>query len=462
MSTFSGLSTSLRAMQAQRQALDVTGQNIANAGTVGYTRQRAELQSVGPASGPALYATSSAAGGGVTVASVARLGDSLLDARARAAEGEAATLSQRSSALTRVESLVAEPSDDGLSAQLAQLWAGWSDVANRPEDSAARTAVLAYGADVATTLNDLSRGVSRQWDDARTDLTAVAAQATATAASVAELNGAIQRLRTAGSPANELADQRDALVLELATLVGATAREGEHGVVDVSVGGTMLVRGTTAGGLAVAGGASLATAASSPVTLVSTGADGGRVSVTAGRAGGLVETLGATLPGYAARFDAFAADLAGAVNAVHSAGRTVAGTAGGPFFSGTTASTLAVAVAAPEDLAAADAAGGPLDGSNADRMSRLGSGVGGPDASWRTLVTDLGVAAQSATRRAQVQDVVRSQTVAAREANAGVNLDEELANMLTFQRAYEGAARMLTAVDAALDTLINRTGLVGR
>jgi len=75
---------------------------------------------------------------------------------------------------------------------------------------------------------------------------------------------------------------------------------------------------------------------------------------------------------------------------------------------------------------------------------------------------DLGVAAQSTNRRVEIQGDVTAQVDASREASAGVDLDEEMVNMLTFQRAYEGAARLMTAIDSVLDTLINRTGLVGR
>ena len=87
---------------------------------------------------------------------------------------------------------------------------------------------------------------------------------------------------------------------------------------------------------------------------------------------------------------------------------------------------------------------------------------GGPDQAYRALVVTLGVEAQTANRSVDVQAAILGQVDAARESDAGVNLDEEMTNMLAYQRAYEGAARFLTSVDQMLDTLINRTGLVGR
>jgi flagellar hook-associated protein 1 FlgK len=78
------------------------------------------------------------------------------------------------------------------------------------------------------------------------------------------------------------------------------------------------------------------------------------------------------------------------------------------------------------------------------------------------MIGRLGVSAQGAARRAEIQGVVTEQIDAAREGEAGVNLDEEMTNLLTFQRGYEAASRVLTTIDSMLDQLINRTGLVGR
>ncbi len=147
---------------------------------------------------------------------------------------------------------------------------------------------------------------------------------------------------------------------------------------------------------------------------------------------------------------------------MHQAGKGLDGVTGRDLFTGTTARSLAVAVTDPAHVAAAAAGGGALDESNADALAALGKGPSSPDAGWRAFVSDVGARSQAATRRAGAQAVVVSDVMAAREAVSGVDIDEELTNMVMFQRAYEGAARMLTAVDQALDTLINRTGLVGR
>jgi flagellar hook-associated protein 1 FlgK len=177
--------------------------------------------------------------------------------------------------------------------------------------------------------------------------------------------------------------------------------------------------------------------------------------------GSMSDTMAAVIPGLSARLDAVAANLASVVNAQHALGYGVDGSTGRPFFSGTTAATIAVAITDPAQVAISSSAGS-LDSSNADLLADIGTSADGPDKDYQRMIADLGVASQTAARRADIQGNVTLQVDAARESESGVNLDEEMTNMLTYQRSYEAASRVMTAIDSMLDQLINRTGLVGR
>ena len=110
------------------------------------------------------------------------------------------------------------------------------------------------------------------------------------------------------------------------------------------------------------------------------------------------------------------------------------------------------------DLLAASATGGDLNGDNADLMAGITSRAGGPDTEYRQLIVDLGTATQTVTRRAGVQATLTTDLDAARQSDSGVNLDEEMANLIQYQRAYEAASKVINAIDSMLDTLINRIG----
>jgi flagellar hook-associated protein 1 FlgK len=181
----------------------------------------------------------------------------------------------------------------------------------------------------------------------------------------------------------------------------------------------------------------------------------------------MVQTMNTVLPHYLGQLDSVAANLAAAVNTQHAAGYDKSGNAGGQFFVSAgggpvTAATISVGFTDPNLVAAAattsGTGGGTLDGSNADGVANIAKSAGGPDQAYRQLIADLGVAGQTADRQAGIQSSLTNSVDSARDAQSGVNLDEEMTNLITYQRAYQAAARVMNTIDAVLDTLINHTG----
>jgi flagellar hook-associated protein 1 len=460
MSTFSGLSTALSALYAQRRGMDVTAQNIANANSDGYSRQRVDLSAVG-AGVPAIHSVADGIGSGVTVNGVRRLQDTFLEARGRIAHAQDTYLSGQQQIYSRVEQAFGEPSETGLQAQLAEFWSAWHDVANRPGDPAARTQVVQRGVILSDTLRDTHNTLSSLWSATRDQIDAVAVEINTTAAEVARLNQAVVRAGQSELPVNELADRRDQLVLHLAQLAGASALPRADGSVDVQLGGSALVSGGNARGLTASGAHSLDQQATSPVALRWQDS-GAAVSVSSGQLASLMESTGVTVPHYAQALDELARNLRDEVNARHRAGKDLAGRTDQDFFSGDGAATLRVALTSGGQVAAAGRDRGALDGSNADALALLAGSTTGPDRRYRQLVVGLGVETQTINRRVEVQRVVTDDVDAAREGVSGVNIDEEMTNMISYERAYQAASRVVNAVDEMLDTLINRTGMVGR
>ena len=252
----------------------------------------------------------------------------------------------------------------------------------------------------------------------------------------------------------------------LGTLIGGTATPGQDGQVSVSVNGVAIVAGATAQQFTLAGATTLGGASADPPRLMWGTTT---VPVDSGAAAGHLAVLGTDLPAFAARVDAVATGLRDLVNAVHATGYAKDGSPGGEFFSGTSALSLTVTPTSPDQLAIAPAPG-TVDGAVAmklgdlsdDRAAEAVLGRPGPSAQWRDLTTLLGVRVQSLKNAGDVQDSVVAAADAAVQADSGVNLDEEMTNMLQYQRAYQAAARVVTTIDEILDTLVNRTGTVGR
>jgi flagellar hook-associated protein 1 FlgK len=458
--TLSSLNTALSALRYNRVAMDVASHNIANVATEGYNRRRVDGESMGAPVVPARWSTYEGAGSGVRTSSIVRMNDALLDNRARTEHSSLSYLQLRATALARMESGVGEPGDSGVSAAMADFRSSWQDLANDPGGTAARGQVLARAESLAGALAAQAANVSAEMTTQRLTLQGSVAEVDTVATELAATNRAIATAALDGVDVSDLADTRDVLGLRLAELTGGVGLLQPDGTMTVSVAGVSLVSGSTAGTLRIATGVTASGGPDgSPVTFA---IDHGATSTTLtadvrGEVGASADLLNTTLPAYAAGLGAVARDLADSVNAVHAAGYDLDGTTGTAFFSydpADPAATLTVAVTARQ-VAASSLPGGVLDGSNADVIGTAGTAEG----SYQRLVNGFGTEVASAQRLVRTQSLLTTQVDSAREQLSGVNLDEETVAMLTAQRAYEAAARVMSVMDSVLDTLINRTGI---
>jgi flagellar hook-associated protein FlgK len=472
VSNFATLNTARTALSAQQRGVDITGQNIANVNTDGYSRQRAELTAMGGSTVPAFFSRSSGIGQGVDVETITRIRDAFLEGRGHLEHSTSARLTVESQAIELVEQAFREPGTTGIQSLTAAMWSGWGDVGNQPQDLAARSQVLQRLETLVGGFHASQGSLDAQWSQIRENLDVVVRDVNAAATSIGELNLAIKRATQIGLPANELTDRRDALVMTLAEKVGATVRPGDFGVVDVLVGGITLVAGSTVSELKVAGSIDPADTATVPPTdppRIVTGAGNYGVQV-GGEVSGQLNTLNVIIPAFRNKLDALAQQLATTLNTQHTAGFDLDGnpglalldSSGGPI----TASSLRVAVTDPRQVAASamppDANGPALDNDNADKLFQLRLSTTGVDANYRKMIVELGVQGAVAKRNVEIQQVVTTQVDNSRDAVAGVNLDEEMTNMMSYQHAYSAASRLVTAIDEMLDQLVNRTGVVGR
>jgi flagellar hook-associated protein 1 FlgK len=465
-STFGGINTALTSLYAQRRGLDVTGQNIANTNTEGYTRQRVRMEAQNGSLNPGIYSTTDQVGNGVAVATVERGRNVYLEERGRTEHANSAYLASQKGSYDQIESVLAEPSDTAIQARLHDMWDSWNDVANNWQDPSTRSTLIERSKTVAISLNDTHTSLSNQFQAQNNEMSAYADQVNTLASSVADMNNQIVVAQQAGLPANELQDQRDNKVMELSELVGASAQLKTNGAMNVYVGSTALVEGFQARSLQLIGPTTLdGVVAGGKVALQWT--DTGLNASAGGTMGAMLDTMNSIIPGIAGGLDAVAKSIADTVNQAQAGGYTMDGTPGDDFFTGTTASTISVKLTDPSQVAFSK--GNPLDPTTpaldhnvADDLSDIGTSAGGPDAVYQSMIGQLGVAAQSSSRRSEIQDSVKDQVDTSRDAESGVNLDEEMTHLLTYQRGYEAASRVLTTIDSMLDQLINRTGLVGR
>lgn len=460
--SFGSVNSALSGIRYNQVALDIASNNIANAGTDGYVRRRVQAEAIGGPDVPALWSRYGGQGDGVRVAGTERMVDVLLDARVRREHGTLTYLQTRETVLERIDNGIGEPGPDGVSQALIDFRKAWQDLASNPGNDAARQQVLGRAGTLAQTLRVQVANVSAEEADQRVHLLSAVGEVNTAATDLAALNRTILGLEVNGTDASTLRDSRDGLALRLAELTGASVTIRPDGQYDVTVGGQALVTGDTAGVLAVTGGVTpTGDADGGPIVLeIVTGGVGAVLPTTSvgGEIGAVAELLETTLPGYRAGLADIASDLATAVNTQHGAGFDSAGNPGGDLFAyDPTTQSLTVLITDPA-LVAASSVAGTSDGTNAYAIGDAASF----DESYQRLVNVFGTEVSALQRRTANQAALAGSIDQAWEQQAGVNLDEETVAMMTAQRGYEAAARLMTAIDEMLDTLINRTGLVGR
>lgn len=464
----SGIHIALQAILAHAQTIEVIQHNVANANTPGYRRQAAILEATVPSPILAAHKGMGAGmrGGGVKVAQIQRFNLEFFDGRYRSVAASAKYWEARRDILLQVEATLAETSQDGLINKLDQFWAGWQNLAGDPANLSLRLAML----DDARVL---AEGFNRRWEqlqqiriDQNQAVISQVNQINSLANEIARLNKEITRVFSTGERPNDLLDQRDRALDQLAELSGAVAYEQKNGEVTVSIGGHVLVMGVRALTLTTrpkAGDPLMVEVVweqDSPQQVV---------NLPSGSLKGLLEVRDEVIPQQIQGLNTLAGQLIQQVNALHSNGFGLNGATGLPLFNGTDAITMRLnpAVDAPS-VATASVSGQP--GNNTVAMSiaalrnQLISGLGNNSFNeyYNGQITSFGVLTKNATQNSFNHRLVAKALDDQREAVGGVSLDEEAANLAKAQRAYQAAARVLTAYDEMLDRIINGLGLAGR
>jgi len=442
--TFLGLQTALRGILAQQQALDVTGHNIANANTVGYTRQEAVLTPTPAYSEPAVSRGPQAGqlGTGVEVTAYKRIRDEFLDTQLHAQTMRQGYYGALHDGLSQVETALAEPSDTGISSLLQSFWSSWQDVSNAPENASTRQALVQNAASLADGFRQLSSQLSTIGTQANANVSSTLGEINGDASSIAQLNDEIMRSQAVGDTPNDLLDQRDVLVDKLSQLVNVTRVDNADGTIDLKVGTTSLVTGLTA-----------------QARVESDFAAG---DITAGKLAGLIQLRDVVVPQQLTDLNGIAAQMITKVNALHLSGTDLAGNPGTAFFAGTNASDIAVSapILANPSLVAASGTGAPGDASQALAIAAL-QNTSTINTDYQRFVTKVGSDSRDATRTFDNAKSLADALESRRESVSGVSLDEEMTNLLKFQRGFQASARALTAMDDMVDLLVSRTGKVG-
>ena len=422
-----------------RAALDLTAQNIANAGTAGYVRRGAVIEEVAGQRPLDSRATLS----GARVSGTARFADPFRQAELRRTAGDQARADAELAGLRDAESALEQ---SGLHPALVDVRAAFERLAADPTDPALRSVALTAVGTAADSFGIASRNLDAANAGLAEGAVADAGEVNTLAQDLARVN--LELVRSGGGDKSALLDRRDALLEGLSRSVDISTTFAPDGSVTARIGGA---GGPALVALGTAQPLSLASAADGTLSFA---VGGTAVNPARGTLAGSAQAL-ARLATTRGELDANAAGFIATLNAAQGSGVARDGSPGAPLLSGTGAGDIALALTSPDQLATAPA-GAPAGSRDGGNLAALLGALGSADPAGKVdaLLLDLSSAIAG---RAITRDALTSIATSAREAFAeqsGVDLDQEAINLVRFQQAFQASGKVLQTAANLFDTLL--------
>jgi flagellar hook-associated protein 1 FlgK len=466
------------ALQTYELAMQVKSHNIANAMTPGYTRQSIDLEAQAPLPLGGLQL-----GMGVKANSVSQAFDQYTT---RSIQQNTSTLSEneaKATALSYLENIFNETTGQGLNQAMADFWNAWQDLANNPGGTPERTALLDKAEALTNYFQSMSTDLNQVRQSMNTNLTASLNELNQNTQQIASLNDKIVASESNGTKANDLRDQRNNLVEKLSSSIGINYYENDNGSLTIlSQDGSLLVNGNQAWKFSQVGDQIYWNGIPTDLS----------AKLTGGKIGAWLDIRDEVAPQYLANLDELAGTLMQNINGLHSSGFSLSGTTGLNFFDPLTNPTpgdFSGAAASiqlssdingnPANIAAGGLSGDPGDNQNAlgilnlqtdntlqlqkwtfDRQGASRSSVSQTTTMedyYTALVGNLGILSSGVTQNRDFAQSMNDSLNQVRDAVSGVNLDEEMTELMKIQRGYEAAAKLISISDEMLQSLIQIT-----
>jgi flagellar hook-associated protein 1 len=438
-------------MAAQTVGLSVSGQNIANVDTPGYSMLSPVLET--------------SAEGGVQVSGIASAYSNFAAGALVNETGQQGAAQARSNALAQTQALLSPGAGETIGDSADAFFTAMTGFSSDPTSASARATALSAAGDLAQAVSSTAAGLSTQRSQLLTQAQGVAGTLNQTLAQIATLNGQIVSGNAQGTDTSALQSQRNSLVLQAGASIGITSLPSPSGAVTLVSSGSVLVDGTNASSLSVGLGAG----GSMRIQLQQPGGSTVDVTpqVTSGTLGGILEARDTDIPAVQGQLDQYAYDLSNQVNALQTAGYGADGVTGRPLFTPPAAVAGAAAAMAidpavagnPAALAGSSTAAGVPGGNDvATAIAQLSSepigAEGTPSEAFGSISSNLGTAVASANADLTLRTDTVAQATQLDDSQSGVSTDEEMVKMTQYQQAYQASVQVMQTVSLLFTSLM--------
>ncbi len=458
-SIFQSLEIARRAIWASRMGIDVSSHNIANVNTPGYSRQRVNAEAATP-----MQLIKGQLGLGVNADDISRVRNQLLDLQFRQANHSFGKSQVRENSLYQVETVLQEPSEGSIGNLLTDFFSEFSNLATEPDNMTNRNVLLQKAQTLTDAFHQKYDQLHNLQTSLREDIKSVVNQVNEISREVGDLNRKIAIAESTYGNANDLRDKRDLLLDKLSEFVDVRTHEDDQGNMVVTAGGQAIVTGYESRELVAE-----TLSDSGKIVVKIKGSNQQDLALKSGKIAGLVEVHNSTIPGLLDRLNELASHLIEEVNRVHQFGKGLpvgnppTSATGLDFFTGTDAASINVSVEIQDNVAniAASLDGTPGNGDVALTIAKLrdrkvlNNNSQSLNDYYNDTIANLGTEIKVAQSNRQNQELLKEQIDNQREAVSGVSLDEEMTNLIKYQRSLEASTKIVKVVDEILNTVIN-------
>jgi flagellar hook-associated protein 1 len=446
------LAIAVGALSAEQGALDATTNNVANANTPGYSRQRPILSENSP-----IVLGTLTLGTGVSLQQVQSVRAPILQLRIDQQTQQQGSLDSFVSSMQQIEVMFNNTSGGDIGTQLSNFFSSVQQLSADPSNLSLRQSVLTAANNLAQSFNTTSANLTQQRTNIDLNVVQDVQQVNTLTSQIAQVNNQITILQNVGANASAFLDQRDQLISQLSTLIDVAQIKSDNGLTLTTSNGTALVAGSQSFNL---------TTQPDPSGVQHIFAQGNDITsdITSGQIAGLLQVRDQKIPTLLSNLDSLAAAFANSINTANQAGFDLNGNAGGDFFvpppAGVTgaAASLAVQITDPA-LIAASSDGSPGSNGNLAAFSAVHDQalVSGqtPTNYYSNIVFGVGSDVSNGTAEQTASQLILQQLQDQLGSISGVSLDEEASNMLLYQNAYDAAARVVSAVNEMMDAAVN-------
>jgi flagellar hook-associated protein 1 len=449
---FGTLSIALSGLSASQQALETTSNNVANANTPGYSREIPELEP----GAPIVYGSLSL-GTGVVFDQTESLRDPILEIQLNQETQQQNSLDAQLSQLQQIQTGFSSATS-GIGADMSNFFNALEQLSPDPSSLALRQSVLTAASNLATDFNTAANNLTTQSNNLNQSVVDDVGQVNTLTAQIASVDGQISQLQNANQGAGTLVDQQTNLIRQLSALIDVQVISTGNGGIELTTSnGTALVTGSQSFALSTQLG-------SDGSERVMSGSQDITSTITGGSLAGTIQIRDQEIPGILGQLDQLAAGFANAVNTANAQGYDLNGNRGGNIFTtppaGETGAAAAMQVAITDpSLIAASSDGTAGSNGNLTNLSAVASAsvANGetPINFYSNLVFQIGSTTSNISADADASGQILQQLQDQRGSVSGVSLDEEAANMVQYQTAYQAAARVVSTVNDLLLDAVN-------